>query len=203
MTSPAELLEQLLAVEARLAVAEADKSRLRAELDRTARERHEADGAVPTFKVRGVGQATLAGVDSYHPAVVDQKAYNEWAVQEHQENVTLVIEVPLSALDGIDDEMIRALHDVLEVPRVQWRHEVHPSLLKWIAENAASPDNSTVIVEGGEVVEGVRMQEAPVRLQVRFDSSAKARAAAALAPVERLDEPEPDWQSHRTYSDRL
>ncbi len=172
-----ERLEELLEVQAQLDALEDKRRALRSELVQEAIQRWEEDGAAPTWRVPGLGTACLAGVDSTEVVVVDDKAYAEWASLVHPEAATIVLRIPVAALEGGEIDF----GEVLAGVPVAMDLEVDPLLIKSLSKTAVAHDGLLFTKDGA--VEGVKVVPKTPYLSVRLASEAKARAKASLQPA--------------------
>ncbi len=179
-----ERLEELLEVQAQLDALEDKRRALRSELVQEAIQRWEQDGAAPTWRVPGLGTACLAGVDSTEVVVVDDKAYAEWASLVHPEAATIVLRIPVAALEGARVDLAGLLATALPGVRTKTNLEVDPLLIKSLSKTAVVHDGLLFTEDGA--VEGVKVVPKTPYLSVRLAAEAKARAKASLqlAPVQ-------------------
>ncbi len=183
-----EVLTELLNVDTEIERFQTRRAALRDRLDQEARRRWKQDRAVPSWKVPRLGSATLAGVDSQAPSIVDEFAYSRWALSHHSVACQLVIDVT-PPFDGASPaEIIEAsLQEALNVGRSElnvlfnWNHvvvKVHPSVLTGLLASGRVTDEGQVISEDGEIVPGVHVAKKDPYLSVRLHREAKARARA-------------------------
>ncbi len=150
-------------------------------------QRWEQDGAAPTWRVPGLGTACLAGVDSTEVVVVDDKAYAEWASLVHPEVVSIVLRIPVAALEGARVDLAGLLATALPGVRTKTNLEVDPLLIKSLGKTAVAHDGALFTEDGA--VEGVRVVPKTPYLSVRLAAEAKARAKASLEPpTEKISE---------------
>ncbi len=176
-----ERLADLLEVQAQLDALEDKRRALRSELVQEAIQCWEQDGAAPTWRVPGLGTACLAGVDSTEVVVVDDKRYAEWASLVHPEATTIVLRIPVAALEGARVDLAGLLATALPGAGTKTTLEVDPLLIKSLSKTAVAHEGSLFTEDGA--VEGVKVVPKTPYLSVRLASEAKARAKASLQPA--------------------
>lgn len=186
-----ELVEELLTVDVEKARIDARRQALRAELEERARRVHREDGVVPTWKAAGLGVVTWCAAESeVSPVLVDDDAYADWAAAEHPDNVTLRLEVTLTALraNGYGDlpTFVRVLKGI---PGTRIDYLVAPALFDALIAGGyrladLGDGEFRLVGPDGSVVPGVGGKRRDPYLSVRLDRQAKARARAAGAGLD-------------------
>lgn len=183
VVNPAAILAELVELEARLSMLGERKATLRGVLEAEARRQYE-QGVVPSWKVRTIGSATLAGAGTYEPVVIDVEAWEEWVVANLPHQAELVLRLP--AQRASDDDASAALLTLMAECGATISTEVRTGTLKVLADASPALDAHgpicPVVTAEGEVVAGVEMVRRDGHLMVKLDPAAKARAMAMLVP---------------------
>jgi len=158
-------------------------SRARKRVDAGIRELYDASGVVGKFKIRGLGEVRLDGIDAEpKPYVANADTYSSYVAERSPENVTATIEVPsamledaLAALDmgGIEVLMSKAVvRDAyttklladLELEENPAHAEKPTTESKWIAFDTTT----------SEQVPGIAGRQSSPTLKVVLDKEYKA-----------------------------
>ncbi len=161
-------LADLLAIYKDIAEAEdswkARKVEVRAQIDKVLRAEYDANGTLPTHRMKGVGTAYLTGGES--KATVSQpQAFAEWVAERMPEAVSFVATFPRKVVDS--DQFQRAWSTV-QMLASDTTSVVDPAALDTLASGGHLDAESGQLVTGnGEVVEGVRVVESSPYLVVK------------------------------------
>lgn len=178
----------------------------RARIDEVARSEHARTGAAPTWKIKGLGQIRLDGVDPEPiPYVADGPEFGSWLAQQHPSEVRASIAVPADRLE----EAIDAL-GFAEIPVESSTAEPREAFLSRFLDTLTLVDVEDghgwqAVDDQGQLVPGVggRVASSP-RLVVAADRAAKQAviddadatyAAEQAAGVEPAEPAEPAEQA--------
>lgn len=197
-------LAALLRIEARIDALKDTRAQLRKAVEDEARAQHESQGAAPTYRVAGIGTASLSGADSWAPSVTDPATWAGWVLEHFPTEVDVIYRIPGQVPADVQRRVAEVIDSVKAGLPIKREVEVRALILKKladaapiVAEHTSTSGTHPLISEGGEIVPGVVMRRSEPRLSIRFDAvtrrqmtAREVHAAAVLAAVDEAADDE-------------
>lgn len=209
-------IEELLALSARKTAAEERIEAIRTELRDEALRRYAEEGAAPSWKARGLGTVSLAGLDGAGELVItDGAAFHAWVAQHHPTEATRVVSLTVDLTGWAPAEADAIVEHLNTQPAALAELGVSASVRDELGVRDAFPkallssDGVTeladpedddapgrLITTEGELIPGVIVRHKRY-ITTRLTPEAKARALAEVRlasdePDDAADEPDED-----------